>query len=155
MADQRQRRKRNKAPLARAGVLFALRRPMDEGIAHQTKFTCSELVTKILTRFLTGAAPSITTKRRRRLCAASSLIAAHRLQESPSTAVQKSNGAAVVEALQRGKPNKIMAYELKMRESTVKVHVRNIMKKLHTTNRTEVAYKTNLLLNANKGPEAT
>ena len=86
---------------------------------------------------------------------ASSLIAAHRLQESPSTAVQTSNGlftarqAAVVEALQRGKPNKIIAYELKMRESTVKVHVRNIMKKLHATNRTEVVYKTNLLLNGN------
>ena len=40
----------------------------------------------------------------------------------------------------RGKANKIIAYELKMRESTVKVHVRNIMKKLHATNRTEVAY---------------
>ena len=92
---------------------------------------------------------------------ASSLIAAHRLQESPSTAVQKSNGlftarqAAVVEALQRGKPNKIIVYELKMRESTVKVHVRKIMKKLHATNRTEVAYKTILLLNANEVPEAT
>lgn len=91
---------------------------------------------------------------------ASSLIAAHRVQESPSTAV-RANGlftarqAAVVEALQRGKPNKIIAYELKMRESTVKVHVRNIMKKLHATNRTEVAFKTNLLLQANGGPEAT
>ena len=53
--------------------------------------------------------------------------------------------AAVVEALQRNKANKIIAYELKMRESTVKVHVRNIMKKLHATNRTEVAYKVNLL----------
>ena len=39
----------------------------------------------------------------------------------------------------RGKPNGFIAYELKMRESTVKVHVRNIMKKLHATNRTEVA----------------
>jgi DNA-binding NarL/FixJ family response regulator len=27
-----------------------------------------------------------------------------------------------------------------MRESTVKVHVRNIMKKLNATNRTQVAY---------------
>ena len=83
---------------------------------------------------------------------ASSLIAAHRVQEAPSTAVQKSNGlftarqAAVVEALRRGKANKIIAYELKMRESTVKVHVRNIMKKLHATNRTEVAYLASRLL---------
>jgi DNA-binding NarL/FixJ family response regulator len=55
--------------------------------------------------------------------------------------------AAVVEALRRGKANKIIAYELQMRESTVKVHVRNIMKKLHATNRTQVAYLANRLLN--------
>jgi DNA-binding NarL/FixJ family response regulator len=83
---------------------------------------------------------------------ASSLIAAHRVQ-APSPTVQKSSGlftarqTAVIEALQRGKANKIIAYELEMRESTVKVHVRNIMKKLNATNRTEVAYKANLLLN--------
>ncbi|WP_082453544.1 response regulator transcription factor [Rhizobium sp. Leaf262] len=47
----------------------------------------------------------------------------------------------VVEALRRGKANKIIAFELKLRESTVKVHIRNIMKKLKATNRTEVAYK--------------
>jgi DNA-binding NarL/FixJ family response regulator len=82
---------------------------------------------------------------------ASSLIAAHRVPDGVSNAMQKSNGlftarqAAVVDALRRGKANKIIAYELKMRESTVKVHVRNIMKKLHATNRTEVAYITNRL----------
>ncbi len=32
--------------------------------------------------------------------------------------------AEVVEALRKGKANKIIAYELKLRESTVKVHVR-------------------------------
>ncbi|AUX80128.1 helix-turn-helix transcriptional regulator [Sinorhizobium sp. FG01] len=47
----------------------------------------------------------------------------------------------VAEALQRGKPNKIIAYEMDLCESTVKVHIRNIMKKLNATNRTEVAYK--------------
>jgi DNA-binding NarL/FixJ family response regulator len=51
--------------------------------------------------------------------------------------------AAVVEALRRGKANKIIAYELNMRESTVKVHVRNIMRKLKARNRTEVAFMTN------------
>jgi DNA-binding NarL/FixJ family response regulator len=51
--------------------------------------------------------------------------------------------AEVVEALRRGKANKIIAYELNLRESTVKVHIRNIMKKLKATNRTEVAYKIN------------
>ena len=38
--------------------------------------------------------------------------------------------------------NKLIAYELDMCESTVKVHIRNIMKKLKATNRTEVAYLT-------------
>lgn len=57
--------------------------------------------------------------------------------------------AAVIEALCQGKANKIIAYELKMRESTVKVHVRNIMKKLKAKNRTEVAYITNQLVIGN------
>jgi len=47
--------------------------------------------------------------------------------------------AEVAEAVRHGKPNKIIAYELNMRESTVKVHIRNIMRKLHATNRTQVA----------------
>lgn len=51
----------------------------------------------------------------------------------------------VAGALRRGKANKIIAYELNLRESTVKVHIRNIMKKLKATNRTEVAYKLNEL----------
>ena len=46
----------------------------------------------------------------------------------------------VVEAIRQGKPNKVIAYELNMCESTVKVHVRAIMKKLKARNRTEVAY---------------
>lgn len=47
---------------------------------------------------------------------------------------------AVVEALRQGKANKTIAYELQLQESTVKVHIRNIMKKLKARNRTEVAY---------------
>jgi DNA-binding NarL/FixJ family response regulator len=47
--------------------------------------------------------------------------------------------AEVLQLLQLGKPNKIIAFELAISESTVKVHVRNIMKKLHATNRTQVA----------------
>ena len=46
----------------------------------------------------------------------------------------------VLEALREGKPNKAIAFELKIHESTVKVHVRNIMKKLGARNRTQVAY---------------
>jgi DNA-binding NarL/FixJ family response regulator len=47
---------------------------------------------------------------------------------------------AVIEALRQGKANKTIAFELNMCESTVKVHVRNIMKKLNAHSRTEIAY---------------
>ncbi|MFN3348026.1 LuxR C-terminal-related transcriptional regulator [Pseudorhodoplanes sp.] len=57
---------------------------------------------------------------------------------------------AVLVALRRGKANKQIAYELNMREGTVKVHVRHIMKKLRARNRTEVAIMANDLLD---GPE--
>jgi DNA-binding NarL/FixJ family response regulator len=49
---------------------------------------------------------------------------------------------AVVESLRRGKANKVIAFELNMCESTVKVHVRNVMRKLKARNRTEVAFLT-------------
>ena len=55
--------------------------------------------------------------------------------------------AAVMEGLRKGKANKMIAYELNMCESTVKVHVRKIMRKLKATNRTEVAYLANELFN--------
>lgn len=48
---------------------------------------------------------------------------------------------SVVRAIQQGKQNKVIANELNMCESTVKVHVRNVMKKLNARNRTEVAMK--------------
>jgi len=50
--------------------------------------------------------------------------------------------AEVLRALQRGKANKQIAHELKMRESTVKAHIRNLMKKLRARNRTEVVFLT-------------
>lgn len=46
----------------------------------------------------------------------------------------------VLLALEKGNPNKIIAYQLNITESTVKVHVRHIMKKLHATNRTQLAF---------------
>ena len=47
---------------------------------------------------------------------------------------------AVLDALFKSKANKVIASELNMRESTVKVHVRNLIKKFKAKNRTEVAY---------------
>lgn len=47
--------------------------------------------------------------------------------------------AAVWRLLQRGHSNKVIARELAMCESTVKVHMRQIMRKLGATNRTQAA----------------
>ncbi len=46
----------------------------------------------------------------------------------------------VLHRLRQGLQNKIIAYELGISESTVKVHLRNVMKKLNASNRTQVAF---------------
>jgi DNA-binding NarL/FixJ family response regulator len=51
----------------------------------------------------------------------------------------------VIDRLRKGEPNKIIAYKLNMGECTVKVHVRNIMRKIKARNRTEIAFLTNQL----------
>jgi DNA-binding NarL/FixJ family response regulator len=48
---------------------------------------------------------------------------------------------SVVQAIRQGKSNKVIAYELNMCLSTVKVHVRNVMRKMNAKNRTDVAMK--------------
>lgn len=45
----------------------------------------------------------------------------------------------VLKLLREGKPNKVIARELDMQEATVKVHVRQIMRKLGVSNRTQAA----------------
>jgi DNA-binding NarL/FixJ family response regulator len=73
------------------------------------------------------------------------LLSARRATAAASEQVAE-NGVTVrelkvIQGIRQGKPNKVIAYELNMCESTVKVHVRNIMKKLNARNRTEVAMK--------------
>jgi DNA-binding NarL/FixJ family response regulator len=51
----------------------------------------------------------------------------------------------VLQRLWQGKQNKTIAYDLKMCESTVKVHIRHIMKKLNVRNRTQVVLRTHSL----------
>jgi DNA-binding NarL/FixJ family response regulator len=51
----------------------------------------------------------------------------------------------VFACLRQGKANKIIAHELQMSESTVKVHVRNIMRKMGATNRTQAVYNARQL----------
>jgi DNA-binding NarL/FixJ family response regulator len=48
----------------------------------------------------------------------------------------------VLRMLWNGSSNKVIAYELHMSESTVKVHIRHIMKKLNVNNRTQVVLRT-------------
>jgi DNA-binding NarL/FixJ family response regulator len=85
--------------------------------------------------------------------AESMLAVARQHVDQPATVAEHAHGlftarqAAVVEALRKGKANKLIAYELNMCESTVKVHVRKIMRKLKATNRTEVAYLANEFMN--------
>jgi DNA-binding NarL/FixJ family response regulator len=51
----------------------------------------------------------------------------------------------VLQRLWQGKQNKSIAYDLEMCESTVKVHIRHIMKKLNARNRTQVVLLTRSL----------
>ena len=57
------------------------------------------------------------------------------------TIVLTKQQSAVVDAVRQGKANKVIAHELNISESTVKVHLHNVMKKLQVKNRTEVAVK--------------
>jgi DNA-binding NarL/FixJ family response regulator len=70
--------------------------------------------------------------------------------ERHATPVQPGVGASAIDLLTpkerevlgglgEGKPNKIIAYELGICETTVKVHMRHIMRKLGATNRTKAA----------------
>ena len=66
--------------------------------------------------------------------------------EAPTSGLVTARELAVIRAIQKGKSNKVIAYELNMCESTVKVHVRRIMKKLNAKNRTDVAIKSQTVL---------
>ena len=59
---------------------------------------------------------------------------------------------SVIDLLREGKPNKVIAARLDMQENTVKVHVRNILKKLNAANRTHAAFVANRLLGQNGEP---
>ena len=61
---------------------------------------------------------------------------------------------SVIDLLREGKPNKPIARQLDMQENTVKVHVRNILKKLNAANRTHAAFVANRLLGHDAKPAA-
>jgi DNA-binding NarL/FixJ family response regulator len=60
--------------------------------------------------------------------------------DSPVLHTLTSRELEVFELVRRGKSNKIIAYELGVQESTVKVHTRKIMTKLKAINRTHAAF---------------
>jgi DNA-binding NarL/FixJ family response regulator len=61
---------------------------------------------------------------------------------------------SVIDLLREGKPNKLIAARLEMQESTVKVHVRSILRKLNAANRTHAAFVANRLLGQDAKPVA-
>ena len=96
----------------------------------------------------TSMSLSVAVEAMRMVDAGGTFVPPSMLQQANGAATKESNSnsahfterqAAVLQALKRGKTNKLIAYELNMREGTVKVHVRDIMRKLNAKNRTEVA----------------
>jgi DNA-binding NarL/FixJ family response regulator len=65
--------------------------------------------------------------------------AAKNLEDAARNRSLTARQMAVLELLSRGDTNKVIARRLGMREGTVKVHVRQIMRKFGVTNRTELA----------------
>jgi DNA-binding NarL/FixJ family response regulator len=84
---------------------------------------------------------------------ASAVLAAHDKTASSTSSHQAhamftARQLSVIDALRKGKSNKAIAYELNMCESTVKVHVRNILKRLNAKNRTQAVYLARELFSA-------
>jgi hypothetical protein len=60
----------------------------------------------------------------------------------------------VVRALAAGRPNKLIAHGLDMCETTVKVHLRHVFRKLGCTNRTQAALLAREMLEEARGDAA-
>jgi DNA-binding NarL/FixJ family response regulator len=76
-------------------------------------------------------------------------ISAGRRVKAPSDPRLTPRQMAVLHCLRQGKANKEIAKELNLRESTVKVHLAHIMRRLNARNRTQVALLANGLLERN------
>jgi DNA-binding NarL/FixJ family response regulator len=62
--------------------------------------------------------------------------------------------AEVFAKLQQGKPNKVIAYELGMSESTVKVHLRSLMRTIGATNRTQAVFMGQQRFGSNRASQS-
>jgi DNA-binding NarL/FixJ family response regulator len=90
-------------------------------------------------------------KRLPRVAAGPEMAVLASVQKSSLTVRQQQ----VLDRLTQGASNKMIGRQLKLRESTVKVHVRHIMKKLGAANRTQAALCAASLTSAASVPEAT
>ena len=133
----------------------------DQRIAIISDLDNQEAVLAALTLGVRGFIPStlkasVAVEAIRMVCAGGIYVPAHNLVDSMGVngAMPVSAGAAsmataftprqteILACLRRGLANKLIAYELQMCESTVKVHLRHIMRKLRATNRTQVVSMT-------------
>jgi DNA-binding NarL/FixJ family response regulator len=64
-----------------------------------------------------------------------------KVSPEPGKSVFTARESAVIQALRKGKANKVIASDLRVSESTVKVHIHNVMRKLQVSNRTEAVVK--------------
>ncbi|MCG8546270.1 MAG: response regulator transcription factor [Alphaproteobacteria bacterium] len=112
----------------------------------------------------TTLSPAVTIEAIRLVAAGGTFIPPNVLMDStdgwhtirPTTVVGPSGGQLVnsltsrqmevLELVRKGKSNKLIGKELNMQESTVKVHIRQIMKKLKANNRTEAAFLAGQIL---------
>ena len=87
------------------------------------------------------------------LLAASRLTPPERISASPTPELQgfTRRQVEVLNLLRQGKQNKTIAFELNMSESTVKIHLHHIMKKLQATNRMQVVLWTRELFEDQPG----
>jgi DNA-binding NarL/FixJ family response regulator len=116
-------------------------------------------VTRIMARGVRGYVPTslplaVAVEAVRRVAAGGRFVpprAAGREPRRHPPATQPSGLTArqikVAEALCQGMANKQIAYALHLSEHTVKIHLRNIMRKFNVHNRTEVAIRANAMLN--------
>ncbi|CAM5771539.1 DNA-binding response regulator [Labrys miyagiensis] len=82
---------------------------------------------------------------------ASGIMSGRNAQATAEAPMPRSSGFSdrqleVLELARQGDPNKVIAYKLNLSEATVKVHLRNMMRKLKAKNRTELIFKSNELL---------
>jgi DNA-binding NarL/FixJ family response regulator len=116
---------------------------------------------------LTSVECGVAVAALRLISAGGTFVPAHALRSTAAKVVDQPEGGrqrrsdgldltprelSVIDLLREGKPNKVIAARLEMQENTVKVHVRNILKKLNATNRTHAAFVANRLLGQDVEP---